>query len=64
MILLRLELLAIRALEGVQLKGLEKNILREICQENQKGDQEEPVVKATRELQQASGKMVHVRGQP
>jgi len=64
MILLRLELLAIRALEGVQLKGLEKNILREICQGNQKGDQEEPVVKAARELQQASGKMVHVRGQP
>jgi len=64
MILLRLELLAIRALEGVQLKGLEKNILREICQGNQKGDQEEPVVKAARGLQQASGKMVYVRGQP
>jgi len=45
--------LAIRALEEVQLKGPEKDILREICQGNQKGDQEEPVAKAARELQQA-----------
>jgi len=27
-----------------------KNILREICQGNQKGDQKEPVAKALREL--------------
>jgi len=40
------------------LEGPEKDILQEICQENQKGDQEEPVAKVTRELQQASGKMV------
>jgi len=59
MVLLRPELLAIRALEGVQLEGLEKNILREIHQGNQKGDQEEPVAKAARELRQASGKTVH-----
>jgi len=38
--------LAIRALKGVQLEGPEKDILREICQENQKGDQEEPMAKA------------------
>jgi len=50
--------LAIRALEGVQLEGPEKDILREICQGNQKGDQEEPVAKAAKELQQASSKMV------
>ena len=57
-ILLRLELLAIRALEGVQLEGAEKDILREICQGNQKGDQKEPVAKAARELWQASSKTV------
>jgi len=57
-VLLRLELFAIRALEGVQLKGLEQDILREIHQENQKEDQEEPVAKAARELWQALSKMV------
>jgi len=49
-VLLRTELLAIRALKGVQLEELERDILREIRQENQKGDQEEPVAKAAREL--------------
>jgi len=39
MVLLRPELLAIRALEGVQLEGLEKYILREIHQGNQKGEE-------------------------
>ena len=34
MVFLQLELLAIQALEGIQLEGLEKNILREICQGN------------------------------
>jgi len=57
-VLLRLELLAVRALEGVQLEGPEQDILREICQGNQKGDQEEPVAKAARELRQALSKMV------
>ena len=33
-------------------------MLREICQGNQKDDQEEPVVKVARELWQASSKMV------
>jgi len=37
----------------------EKNILREICQGNQKDNQEELVAKVARELQQASGKMVY-----
>jgi len=49
-VLLRPELLAIRALKGVQLEGPEKDILREIHQGNQKGDQEEPVAKAAKEL--------------
>jgi len=57
-VLLRPELLAIRALEGIQLEGSERDILREIRQGNQKGDQEEPVAKAARELRQASGKTV------
>jgi len=57
-VLLRPELFAIRALEGVQLEGLERDILRKICQGNQKSDQEEPVAKAARELWQASGKTV------
>jgi len=58
-VLLQLELFAIQALKEVQLEELERDILREICQENQKGDQEEPVAKAARELQQASSKTVH-----
>ena len=37
-VLLQPELLAIRALEGVQMEGLERDILREICQGNQRGD--------------------------
>jgi len=58
-ILLQPELLAIQALEGIQSEGPEKDILREICQGNQKGDQEELVAKAARELWQALGKTVH-----
>ena len=49
-VLLWLELLAVQALEGVQLEGPERDILREIHQGNQKEDQEEPVAKAAREL--------------
>jgi len=51
--------LAIQALKGVQLEELEKDILREICQGNQKGNQEEPVAKAAKELRQASSKTVY-----
>jgi len=57
-ILLRPELFTIRALKGIQSEGPEKDILREIRQENQKGNQEEPVAKAARELRQTSGKTV------
>jgi len=32
------------------MEGLERDILREIRQGNQRGDQEEPVAKAAREL--------------
>ena len=57
-ILLWPKLLAVRALEEVQLEGLEQDILREIRQGNQKGDQEELVAKVVRELQQASSKTI------
>jgi len=57
-VLLRPELLAIRALEGVQMEGPEKDILKEIRQGNQRGDQEEPVAKAARELWQAASKTI------
>jgi len=49
-VLLRPELLAIRALKEIQLEGPEKDILQEIRQENQKGNQEEPVAKAAKKL--------------
>jgi len=50
MVLLQPELFAIWTLNGVQLEGPERDILREIHQGNQKGNQEEPVAKAAREL--------------
>jgi len=59
MVLLRPELIAVRVLEGLHLEGLERDMLREICQGNQRGEQEEPVAKAARELRQASSKTVH-----
>ena len=58
MVLLRPELIAVQALEGLHLEGPVQDILREICQGNQKGDQEKPIAKAARELWQASSKMV------
>jgi len=58
-VLLQLKLIAVQALEGLHLKGLEQDMLREICQGNQRGKQEEPIAKAARELWQASSKIVH-----
>jgi len=40
------------------MEGPEKDILKEIRRGNQRGDQEEPVAKAARELWQATSKMV------
>jgi len=59
MVFLRPELIAVQALEGLHLEGPERDMLREICQGNQRGDQKEPVAKAARELQQALSKTVH-----
>ena len=57
-VLLRPELIAVRALEGLHLEGPEQDMLREIRQGNQRGKQEEPIAKAARELRQASSKIV------
>ena len=57
-VLLRPELIAVQALEGLHLEGPEQDMLREIRQGNQRGEQEEPVAKAARELRQASSKTV------
>jgi len=49
-VLLQPELIAVQALEGLYLEGPERDMLREIHQRNQRGDQEEPIVKGAREL--------------
>jgi len=49
-VLLRLEFLAVCALEGMELTGVEQKILSNICKGNRNGDQEEPIAKAAREL--------------
>jgi len=49
-VLLRLEFLAVRVLEGVELTDVEQKILSDICRGNQNGDQEKPIAKAAREL--------------
>ena len=49
-VLLRPEFLAVRALEGVELTGMEQKILSNIHKGNRNGDQEEPIAKAAQEL--------------
>jgi len=49
-ILLRPEFLAVHALEGVELMGIEQKILSDIHKGNWNRDQEEPITKAAREL--------------
>ena len=49
-VLLQPEFLTVRALEGVELTGVEQKILSDIRKGNQNGDQEEPIAKAAREL--------------
>ena len=53
-VLLQPEFLAVRALEGVELTGVEQKILSDICKGNRNGDQEEPIAKAARELQNSA----------
>jgi len=45
-VLLRLEFLAVRTLEGVELAGIEQKILSNIRKGNRDGDQEKPIAKA------------------
>jgi len=49
----------VRALEGVELTGVEQKILSDICKGNQNRDQEEPITKAARELQCSANGTVH-----
>jgi len=58
-VLLRPEFLAVRALEGVELTGVEQKILSDIHKENRNGDQEEPIAKAARELWSSANKAVY-----
>jgi len=58
-VLLRPEFLAVRALEGVELTGVEQKILSDIYKGNRNGDQEEPIAKAARELQRSANGTVH-----
>ena len=58
-VLLRPEFLVVRALEGVELTGMEQKILSNIRKGNQNGDQEKPIAKAARELQHSANRTVH-----
>ena len=58
-VLLCPELLAVHTLEGVKLKGLEKDLLSKIQCGNQTRDQEELMTKAAQELQQLASKVVY-----
>jgi len=46
-VLLQLEFLAVHALEGVELTGMEQKILSNIYKGNRNRDQEKPIAKAT-----------------
>jgi len=58
-VLLRLEFLAVRALEGVELTGVKQKILSDIRRGNWNGDQEEPIAKAAQELRRSANGTVH-----
>jgi len=59
LVLLKPEFFTVRAMEGVDIEGEEKEILSEIWQGVKKGNQHDPVVKATRELGQTPNQSVH-----
>jgi len=58
-VLLRPEFLAVHALEGVELTGIEQKILSDIRKGIQNEDQEEPITKAVRKLQYSAERIVH-----
>jgi len=49
-VLLRLKFLAVHALKGVELTGIEQQILSDIRKGNWNRDQKKPIAKAAREL--------------
>jgi len=49
----------VRALERVELTGIEQKILSDIHKGNRNGDQEEPIAKAARELRNSANGTVH-----
>jgi len=58
-VLLRPEFLAVRAMERVELTGVEQKILSDIRKGNWNGDQEEPIAKMARELRRSANGTVH-----
>jgi len=58
-VLLQPEFLAVCALEGVELTGVEQKILSDIRKGNWNGDQEEPIAKAARELWSSANEVVY-----
>ena len=58
-VLLQPEFLAVRALEGVELTGIEQKILSDICKRNQNRDQEGPIARAAQELQGSANRVVY-----
>jgi len=58
-VFLRPEFLAVHALEGVELTGIEQKILSDIHKGNRNRDQEKPIAKAARELQSSTNEAVH-----
>jgi len=58
-VLLRPEFLAVCALKGIELTGVEQKILSDIHKGNRNGDQEEPIAKAARELRSSANEAVH-----
>ena len=57
-VLLTPALFAIRALEGLELVGEERGILKEVRKEMERGEREEAVAKAVKELQKSSARSV------
>ena len=58
-VLLQPEFLAVHALEGVELTGVEQKILSDIHKGNWNRNQEEPIAKAAQELWSSANKTVH-----
>ena len=58
-VFLQLEFLAVCALEGVELTGMEQKILSNICKGNWNRDQEKSIAKAAQELRSSANKAVH-----